>query len=129
MWLIAMKKRVTPAMTHITNRVIMTVLVPMAMKKRVIPAMTHITIRIIMRVLLHMAMTHITIRVIMRVLLAMAMKKRVIPPMTHITIRVIIRAQATNVVGIVTNKQCFKSHVGSQQHIDIMHKNMCTETF
>jgi hypothetical protein len=61
----------------------------------------------------------------------MAMKKRVTPAMTHITIQVIMRVQATpltDVVGTVTYTQCFKSQVGSQQHIDTAHKNICTET-
>jgi hypothetical protein len=98
----AMKNMVTPAMTHITKRV-MRVLLPMAMKNMVTPAMTHITKRI------------------MQALLHMAMKNMVTPAMTHIT------NHTTDGVGTVTYTHCFKSHVGSQQHIDITHKIICTE--
>jgi len=85
--------------------------------------MTHITIQV-MRLMLPMAMkkhmSHITNRVIMRVL-PMDMKVR--NTMTHITKQVI-----TDVIGTVTYIQCCKSHVGSKQNINIMHKNICTET-
>jgi len=114
----------------------MTLMVPMAMKKHMKHIMnrlimrllamdlTHITIQVIMTLMLPMAMknhmAHITNRLIMR-LLAMDMKVRI--TMTHITTQVI-----TDVIGTVTYIQCCKSHVGSKQNINFMHKNICTET-
>jgi hypothetical protein len=103
--------------------------------------MTHITIRV-------MTMTHITNRLIMRVLpmdkthimillLPMAMKKHMTHitnrhTMTHITNRLtmthITNRVITDVIETVTYTQCCKSHVGSKQHINIMHKNICTKT-
>jgi hypothetical protein len=51
--------------------------------------------------------------------------------MTHITNQVIMRVEGTpitDVIGTVTYTQCCISHVGSKQHINIMHKQICIET-
>jgi hypothetical protein len=107
----------------------MRLMLPMAMKKH----MTHITNQLIMR-MLPMDMTHMTVQVIMRLMLPMVMKKH----MAHITNRVIMKVRITmtritkqvitDVIGTVIFTQCCKSHVGSKQNINIMHKNICTET-
>jgi hypothetical protein len=84
-------------------------------KKMPIAAMTHITNQITTKKL-PMAMTHITNRV-MRL---QTTPKLLLATMT-MAIMITNLTLITDAVGTVTYTDLFKSHVGSQQHIDIMH--------